>query len=332
MAARNIIICADGTGNTFHTNLSNVVRLVKALRLDDSSRQIVFYDQGVGTREGDIRDARDFALEDGKRSALQVLSPPPTVPALPAWLARKLGLGFGFGLAENVAELYGKLAGSYSEGDRIYLFGFSRGAFTVRVLAGLLHRCGLLRQADPARFWEAFELYERHYEHIESRRELEQLKADVSAFRAAYARDCVVHFLGLWDTVKSYGFIVPTSLPHLRHNPIVRTVRHALALDERRSYYQATSWGGVDDPEYNDQHHGDSLDVKEVWFAGSHSDVGGGYEGDQSGLARLLLHLDDPRGARLPARGRRAGARACAASVSFRPNGARFAARVVVAG
>jgi len=94
--------------------------------------------------------------------------------------------------------------------------------------------------------------------------------------------------------VKSYGFIYPKSLPHLRHNPTVISVRHALALDERRSYYQPTSWGGVDHPLYDDVRPNDSKDVrpndskdvKEVWFAGSHSDVGGGYKECESALAR----------------------------------------------
>ena len=282
---KNIVICADGTGNTFHTNVSNVVRLVKALRLNDRTRQIVFYDQGVGTKERDIRVAKEFA-ESGGRPGLHILSPPKTPRALPSCLTRTLGLGFGFGLAKNVAEMYGALVSCYEDGDCLYLFGFSRGAFTVRVLAGILHRCGLLRPEHRDRFWRAFQLYDRHYEHIEKRDELEQLRARVDTFKSRFARDCHVHFMGLWDTVKSYGFIVPKSLPHLRHNASVKTVRHALALDERRCYFQATSWGGVDDPEYDDSRPCDSPDVTEAWFAGSHSDVGGGYKAGPSGLAR----------------------------------------------
>jgi uncharacterized protein (DUF2235 family) len=284
--AKNIVICADGTGNTFRLNLSNVVRLVKSLRLDDRCRQIVFYDQGVGTKARDVLVAKSFAAESSRRG-LQILSPPKTSRMFPPFLTREMGRGFGYGLAENVAEMYAELARSYSEGDRLYLFGFSRGAFTVRVLAGVLYRCGLLQAGDVDRFPQAFRLYESHYQHVENPVALQQQRVAVDIFKERYAvRTCDVHFLGIWDTVKSYGFIVPKSLPHLRHNPSVKTVRHALALDERRSYFQATSWGGVDHPEYDDSHPGDSPDVQEVWFTGCHADVGGGYEACESGLAR----------------------------------------------
>jgi uncharacterized protein (DUF2235 family) len=284
--ARNIVICADGTGNTFETNVSNVVRLVTSLRLSDGSRQIVLYDQGVGTRAHDVRVAKSLAREKGW-SALHILPAPKALRVVPPFLARQLGRGFGYGLAENVAQMYGELAGCYSDGDRLYLFGFSRGAFTVRVLAGLLHRCGLLPPRHLDQFQRAFELYEVHYQHLDTPAELERQRANVCCFRQRYGvRNCDVHFLGLWDTVKSYGFLVPKSLPHLRHNPSVKTVRHALALDERRSYFQATSWGGVDDPNWNDSRPGDSADVQEVWFPGSHADVGGGYPASESGSAR----------------------------------------------
>lgn len=284
--AKNIVICPDGTGNTFRSNLSNVVRLVKSLRLDDRGRQIVFYDQGVGTKARDVQAAKSFAEERG-RPGLQILSPPKTSRVFPPLLTREFGRGFGYGLAENVAEMYGGLARWYADGDRLYLFGFSRGAFTVRVLAGVLHRCGLLQPGNLDRFRQAFGLYESHYQHIENPAELQRRRAEVQCFKERYTvRTCDVRFLGLWDTVKSYGFIVPKSLPHLRHNPSVKTVRHALALDERRCYFQATSWGGVDHPEYDDSRLGDSPDVQEVWFTGSHADVGGGYKASESGLAR----------------------------------------------
>ena len=284
--AKNIVLCADGTGNTFSTNVSNVVRLVRSLRLDDCATQVVFYDQGVGTARGDVAKAKRFA-DEGRRQALRILPAPNTPWMLHPWLTRQLGRGFGFGLAENIAEMYGALARCYTEGDRLYLFGFSRGAFTVRALAGLLYRCGLLQPQDLDRFGQAYTLYAPHYQHIRTLAALERLKAEVSSFRDRHGvRSCGVHFLGLWDTVKSYGFIVPKSLPHLRHNPAVKTVRHALALDERRCYFQATSWGGVDDPSYDDAHPDDSPDVREVWFAGCHADVGGGYDAGESGLAR----------------------------------------------
>ena len=179
--------------------------------------------------------------------------------------------------------MYQALALTYDnpETDFIFLLGFSRGAFTVRALAGLLYRCGLpakeFAEDDEAFtycFSQAYAAYKPHCEDY----------VRVDRFKKTYrAREIDVHFLGIWDTVKSYGGIRPQSLPHLRHNPAVRQVRHALALNERRSWFLPTSWGGIDgdaglvstlrpDQRYEHQH------VKEVWFRGCHSDVGGGDE------------------------------------------------------
>jgi hypothetical protein len=96
-------------------------------------------------------------------------------------------------------------------------------------------------------------------------------------FKGRNSLDCGVEFLGVWDTVKAYGWLNPQSFPALRHNPSVRVVRHAVALDERRALFKMTGWG--------DGH----LDVKEVWFAGDHSDVGGGHEDGNSPLADASL-------------------------------------------
>jgi T6SS, Phospholipase effector Tle1-like, catalytic domain len=96
-------------------------------------------------------------------------------------------------------------------------------------------------------------------------------------FKARHGPPCAVDFLGLWDTVKAYGWLRPTSFPALRHNPSVRMVRHAPALDERRALFKMTGWG--------DRH----PQVKEVWFAGDHSDVGGGHKDGNSPLADASL-------------------------------------------
>jgi uncharacterized protein (DUF2235 family) len=189
-------------------------------------------------------------------------------------------LTVGYGLYANLQEMYQALARRYDPAaDLIFLFGFSRGAFTVRALAGLLYRCGLpsRRFADDDEafaccFSQAYASYKSHCEDW----------VRIDRFRKTYdAIDVGVHFLGIWDTVKSYGGVRPQSLPHLRHNPIVRNVRHALALDERRSWFLPTSWGGIDGdaklatsirphPGYEQQV------TKEVWFTGCHSDIGGG--------------------------------------------------------
>jgi hypothetical protein len=184
--------------------------------------------------------------------------------------------------------MYKALSDLYAgPGDRIFLFGFSRGAFTVRALAGLLYRCRLPHSGSAdfdARFERGWELFTPIMED----------EAATRPFRETQ-RPCRIHFLGVWDTVKSYGGLEPIALPHLRHNPIVGNVRHALALHERRAWFKPTTWGRLDLdvrgamtrlkkedlPLYREQ------SIDEVWFAGCHSDVGGGDR--EEGTARIAL-------------------------------------------
>lgn len=278
---KNIVVCSDGTGNTFAKEASNVSRLTKLLALGRPEEQLVFYDQGIGTHPGLGRSVRSYAAAaEQSRCALQVLQEPRRPAWMPQVLSKMLGLAFGHGLRENVMQMYRALSQHWRSGDKVFLIGFSRGAFTVRALAGLIYRCGLVRPevaADDACFQRtlstAFALYEPH----------EEDTAAVAHFQHEFgvAQACDICFLGLWDTVKSYGGIWPTSLPHLRHNPIVHTVRHALALAEQRSWFVPTSWGGIDGESLermgvkpDDRYRGQ--DVQEVWFRGCHCDVGGG--------------------------------------------------------
>ena len=286
---KNIVICSDGTGQTDDgDNPSNVARLCSLLDLKDRKQQICGYDPGVGTVPGTEVSALTLPVDRcGKRTRSVWL---------PRWVKATAGLTVGYGLKKNVEEMYSYLAENFADGDRIYLFGFSRGAFTVRVVAGLLSRCGLLLPGNLKCFQKAFELYEPHYEIYKSEpSKLDELKREVAAFKAKYARpeQCQVHFLGIWDTVKSYGYFWPKSLPHTRHNQSIRTVRHALSIDEHRSFFAPTTWGWRD----LDQEEGclpqeeqqAPKDVKEVWFAGDHSDVGGGHNDSAIGLAKISL-------------------------------------------
>jgi len=296
---RNIVICADGTGNTYVGRPSNAARIVDLLAMDDPERQTVVYDQGIGTDARSWRElTRRAAVEPGL-AHLHVLPGPHEswFPPATRWnLVR--GLASGAGLRENVQQMYEWLAARYrGEKDRIYLFGFSRGAFTVRALAGVMFRCGL-SDARGA-FATAWRLYEP----------MQADKAAVTAFwREAQPRRCPVHFLGLWDTVKSYGGLRPVMLPHLRHNPSVRTVCHAMALDEHRGWFDATTWGWLDHdqgrdaaPASNafaaarlDDETKDALArqaIDEVWFSGSHSDVGGGNGNDATADIALAWML-----------------------------------------
>jgi uncharacterized protein (DUF2235 family) len=291
---KNIVICADGTGNSFGAQVSNVSRLVQLIDLSHPELQVAFYDQGIGTDPQYVDAVTTYKDRDRlQRQALTILDPPFHTWWIPSEILRVAGLAVGYGLRRNVRELYTALARCYEDRDRIYLFGFSRGAFTVRVLAGLLFRCGLLPK-DTAhveeKFEQAYSLFTPHVQDVEA----------VARFkRDERVRTPRVHFLGLWDTVKSYGGIWPQSLPHLRHNPIVDTVRHALALGERRSWFLPTSWGGIDsdrpmdDPTYLDQN------VVEIWFRGVHSDVGGGYDDDAAARIPLRWMLNEAADARL---------------------------------
>lgn len=160
---KNIIICSDGTGSTFDSRVTNVTHLVKYLVLDGHQQQVAVYDQGVGTgaRRCSAVDTYRKGLKD--REALRILPPPLSSFPPKALIDRGLGLLIGYGLKENVREMYEELSKLY-EGpdDRVFLFGFSRGAFTVRALAGLLYRCHLPRKdvALDAQFKRAWELFE----------------------------------------------------------------------------------------------------------------------------------------------------------------------------
>jgi uncharacterized protein (DUF2235 family) len=286
--ARNIVICSDGTGNTFDQGVSNVTLLIRRIALDRA--QIAVYDQGIGTNAARLDAVKEYRNREvpGGEDVLKILDAPAGL------LARALGLAAGCGLKANVREMYRALAERYrGEEDQVFLFGFSRGAFTVRALAGLIYRCGLPRRGDDADrcFDRAWELYQP------MRRDPAKVKGlkDEIAMHDRFA----VHFLGIWDTVKSYGGLWPVMLPHLRHNPQVRTVRHALALDEHRGWFDATTWGQLDSdaagagkrlnpdelPEYRTQN------IEEVWFRGCHSDIGGGDEETETAATALRWML-----------------------------------------
>lgn len=292
--SKNIVVCADGTGNSFARRVSNVSRFVRQLTVDRPDDQLVFYDQGIGSHPDLVRSVRDYAEATGKvRVALKILMEPCRPSWMPLWLATVAGLVGGFGLYDNVKQMYQVLSRHWSSGDQVFLIGFSRGAFTVRALAGLVYRLGLVRtehlcDREYAKvFAEAWALYTPH----------DRDRNAVARFKErnglAESDELQIRFLGLWDTVKSYGGVWPKSLPHLRHNPAVCIVRHALALQEQRSWFIPTSWGGIDSDNWgqlriepDDRY--ELQDVQEVWFRGCHSDVGGG--DDEEEIATIPLH------------------------------------------
>jgi uncharacterized protein (DUF2235 family) len=239
--------------------------MIDFLDLTDVTRQIVIYDQGIGTAEPAAQDRTD-------KPALHVLRS----DRQSGRLARLLGLAFGYGLKANVKQLWCEIVKLRPVGDdELVLLGFSRGAFTVRVIAGILHRCGIPQSSHDVdrSFAEAW----RRYRPMHPRGSREHVH---------HGQRPTIAFLGLFDTVKSYGGIIPWILPHLRHNPAVVHVRHALAINEQRTWFQATTWGWLDKDQNEhaaatrlDPRTRDALsrqDVLEVWFTGSHNDIGAG--------------------------------------------------------
>jgi uncharacterized protein (DUF2235 family) len=257
---RNIVICCDGAGNQFGTENSNVVKLYATLIINQE--QVGYYHPGVGTMA---------ALNAGGRLGRK-------------W-SRIRGLAFGAGFMTNVSDAYRYLMNTYREGDRVFLFGFSRGAYTVRALAGLLHKCGLLCPGNEELIPYAFRLFAAESRHKPRRAKTLEISL---AFKEVFSRDILIDFVGVWETVSSIGWIYnPVVLPDDGRNPIIKVGRHAVSIDERRCYYYDKLWGAP-----FKEHEAEfrvSQDIKQVWFAGAHSDIGGSYPETQSGLSKLAL-------------------------------------------
>jgi uncharacterized protein (DUF2235 family) len=245
--SKNIVICCDGTGNQLNEEYSNVVKLYMVAE-KATANQVAFYDPGVGT------------LSDPN-----VLTPPSLR------ISKLFSLAFGFGLMQNVIEAYNYLMRYYEAGDKIFLFGFSRGAYTARVLAGLIYRVGLLQKGNENLIPYVIKAYNVSYK--EENREITE------TFKQTYCLPVRIHFAGLWDTVTSIGLFNSRSLPSTTSNPGIDIIRHAVAIDERRAYYRQNLFHKA----ASDQ------DIQQVWFAGVHSDVGGSYAQPESGLAQIAL-------------------------------------------
>lgn len=262
---RNIVLCCDGTANEISTNPTNVLRLYSILE-PDLTQQAIYYHPGLGTME-----------------AKAALTPPARV------VSRLLGLAFASGLSSDVADAYRFLMNHYVDGDRVFLFGFSRGAYTVRVLASLLKMFGLMRAGHE----ESIPYATRILTSI-NRGNAKKSKEDVNRFfdvaervKGAMSRiECRPYFVGIWDTVSAVGWIEnPLRVPYSANNPDIQIGRHAVAIDERRAFYRTNLWRRPSNPETA----WGPKDVKQVWFAGVHSDVGGGYVESESGLSKISL-------------------------------------------
>jgi uncharacterized protein (DUF2235 family) len=285
--AKNIVICSDGTGNSaIKGRGTNVFKLFEAIdlnghRTDPTLRpQVALYDDGVGTE-----DFKPLKIFTGAT---------------------------GFGLSRNVRQLYKELVRIYDPGDRIFLFGFSRGAFTVRTLAGLIARCGLL---DVEKLTTADELDKavrtayRMYRQCYRPRIAEWVcgKPDTAAVTARFKRDhcrpgnVSIAFMGVWDTVDAVGLPFHLSdlvnlmfyrfkFPDYHLSGAVELACHALAIDDARHSFHPLLW-------HEDQ--GDIRRIEQVWFVGAHSNVGGGYPKQGISLVALEWMLQKAEDAHL---------------------------------
>jgi uncharacterized protein (DUF2235 family) len=253
--SRNLVLCCDGTSNQFTAHRTNVLKLCYALE-KDNSRQLVYYHPGIGTR-APVGVGTSFGSRWGKLA----------------------GLAFGYGLQADIADAYIFLMNHYRPGDRVYLFGFSRGAYTARVIAAMLKLYGLSMPGNQALVPYAVEMM------WAISRYRDKNKADAYFKLAGEYTDtlgsgpCKPHFLGVWDTVNSVGWIgSPLALPYTRTNTDIAFTRHAIAIDERRAFFRVNWFGEIA-----------GVNIKQVWFPGSHCDVGGGYPEAQSGLSKYAL-------------------------------------------
>lgn len=253
---KNIVICCDGTANQYATDKTNVVKLFSLLSRDDE--QLSFYHPGLGTME-----------------------PPGAITDLGRRIRRTLGMAVGWGLERDLVDAYTYIMNTYQPGDQVFLFGFSRGAYTVRAAAALIHMYGLFPPGNEPLIPYAIRQITGFNDDERVAGEKFKLAA---GFKATFSSiDCPIHFMGIWDTVSSVGWIAnPLSIPYAAKLPNVLHIRHAVAIDERRAFFRTNL---LNRPTLVDDQPG----IEEVWFPGVHADVGGGYKESESGLSKLAL-------------------------------------------
>ncbi|KAI0365700.1 hypothetical protein BV20DRAFT_953672 [Pilatotrama ljubarskyi] len=200
---RTLILCFDGTNEQYDGNNTNVVKFYSLLKKDDDNdQQLCYYQPGVGTY-----------LNPG------VVSP------LFQWGAKLLDEAFAWRVELGLRARYQFLMQNYNAGDKICLFGFSRGAYTARALAGMLHKIGLLPKDNPEQIPFAYKLY--------TKTDKDSL-AMAAGFKQTFCRTIEIEFVGVWETVSSVGVLMSRTLPFTTANMTIKRFRHALSLDEHR--------------------------------------------------------------------------------------------------
>ncbi len=299
---QRLAIFFDGTWNTEDdsTNVQHLHTLMREGQVDDGWIQRRLYMRGVGT----------------------------------GLLDQVSGGGFGFGLEANVREAYNWLVAHYNDGDEIYVFGFSRGAFTARSLVGFIATCGLVErgaQLTVNQLWTGYALIGRHREgranwweelvgtRKQPFRRITELKCDSGETKSAprntneeilseSSRRVPIHYLGVFDTVGALG-LDALAIPGIRgsmaqhHDPfptiILKQCRHALAIDENRASFRLTPFlEYLPNEEKQAPARFDDL-IEQRWFVGCHSNIGGGYPNNLLATRPLHWILDGARSAGL---------------------------------
>ncbi len=249
--SKRLIVCCDGTWNVPDETRdgvaapTNVARLADGVATENRQTQRLYYEPGVGTRPGE----------------------------------RFTGGAFGIGLSRNIVSAYQWLAETYAEGDQLFLLGFSRGAYTARSLAGLIRNCGILRPEHADRVNDAFNFYRDRTSVTHPTALASEIFRDMYSYASERIR-----FIGVWDTVGALG--IPDYLPgwgtvsqltsrwrelwgfhDTQLSSRVDCAYHALSIDEQRRAFKPTLWTGKPSA---------GQTVQQVWFAGTHSEVGGG--------------------------------------------------------
>jgi len=291
--SRTIVLCFDGTASDYSAENTNVVKFVSLLK-KDNAQQIVYYQAGIGT----------------------YVSPGLTAPIV-QWWAKLLDEAIAWYLPAHVMEGYQFLMQNYNVGDKVCLFGFSRGAYTARALAGMVHKVGLLSRDNTEQVPFAYNIYKSSGS---SNNVLAQ------GFKETFCRDVTIEFLGAWDTVSNVGIIMGPSLPFTSSNTAIKTFRQALSLDEHRAnfrpslYTRAVPGSSVKTKfpclsklkkkfrtkrvrlskmalhneksiEVESADSSDTTNVQEVWFVGCHSDIGGGSTPDSADCSLANIPL-----------------------------------------
>lgn len=250
---KRLIICCDGTwqdlSTSYPTNVVKIAQIIQSIA-SDGTPQVVYYQSGLGT-------------ERGKEGNI-------------------VGGVFGWGIDTNIQDAYRFLCLNYQPGDEVYLFGFSRGAYTVRSLAGLIYCSGLLQRAHIREVPQAYRLYRD--------RTIAPSHPDAISFRHQYGETIPIKLLGCWDTVGELG--VPNLIPFVSNwlnakyqfydtqlNRQIEFALHAVAIDEQRKVFNVTPMTLSKDA---------NTSLTQVWFPGTHTCIGGGQQ-EVSGLSDAAL-------------------------------------------